>query len=215
VSWPLRRDEFLSAGQDLLFDVIEVLHDRVARPRDRTFHDFCDCGWHYSDFVLETGRRLYRWQVNQLLDQSALGYRLADDGEDVGRLVSTTDEARTELLQAMVNRTDPVTGDLVQYAIHLFRKRDATDDDKRTAIEKLYQVLEPARKAGRFRSSPLTKADEDLFGIANRYAIRHGDGKAEQLRDYDSAYLDWLFWWYLATVELADRLSDQSGTTRS
>ena len=140
---------------------------------------------------------------------------MTDDGEDAGRLVTVTDEARSELVQSMVNRADPVTGDLVRYAIHLFRKRDATDDDKRTAIEKLYQVLEPARKAGRFRSPPLTKADEDLFGIANRYAIRHGDGKAEQIRDYDPAYLDWLFWWYLATVELAHRLSDQSGTTGS
>ena len=210
-TWPLDPNQL--GDRDLLFDVIEFLHDHIARPRRAVFHT-PECT-HYVDPAPEIARRLYRRWVNELLDGYAAGFRLGEegDGEDEGRLVSTTDEAREGLVQSMTARTDPVTGDLVRYAIHLFRKRDATDDDKRTAIEKLYQVLEPARKAGHFRSAPLTKADEDLFGIANRYAIRHGDGKAEQIREYDSAYLDWLFWWYLATVELADRLSDPSRTT--
>ena len=210
-SWPLNPNELNDQGK--LYDIIERLHDLIARPRRRFTHEpDYDC-MHYVDPAPAIGRELYRWQVNELLDDMGVGLRLADDGEDAGRLVTVTDEARNELVQSMAARSDPVTGDLVRYAIHLFRKRDATDDDKRTAIEKLYQVLEPARKAGHFRSAPLTKADEDLFGIANRYAIRHGDGKADQLREYDSAYLDWLFWWYLATVELADRLSDPSRTT--
>jgi hypothetical protein len=27
-----------------------------------------------------------------------------------------------------------------------------------------------------------------------------------QRGDYDPVFLDWVFWWYLATVELTDRL---------
>ena len=28
--------------------------------------------------------------------------------------------------------------------------------------------------------------------------------------DYDPIFLDWIFWWYLATVELIDRLLARS-----
>jgi hypothetical protein len=37
-----------------------------------------------------------------------------------------------------------------------------------------------------------------LFQIANKFAIRHQ--RASQQADYDPAFLDWIFWWYLATV---------------
>ena len=40
--------------------------------------------------------------------------------------------------------------------------------------------------------------------IANQLNLR--PAKADQRPDYCLAYLDWLFWWYLATVELTDRL---------
>ena len=43
-----------------------------------------------------------------------------------------------------------------------------------------------------------------LFEIANRYSIRHQ--RADQRPDYDDAYLDWIFWWYLATVDLVKQL---------
>ena len=50
----------------------------------------------------------------------------------------------------------------------------------------------------------LSKDERDLFEIANKFAVRHQ--KADQRRDYDEAYLDWLYWCYLATIELTDRL---------
>jgi hypothetical protein len=210
VSWPLRTDQLVSANRDLLFDVIEVLHDRVARPRDRTFHDYCDCGWHYSDFGIETGRQLYQWRVNQLLDTTSLGYRLADDGEDIGRLVTTTDEARTELLQIMAERTGFSTDERVEHAVSLFRRRGATDEDKRSACIALAGVLEERRD---LLKDKLTSPDEGaLFTIANKFAIRHR--RADQSTAYDPIFLDWVFWAYLSTVELTNRLlSVRSGTT--
>jgi hypothetical protein len=212
VSWPLRRDEFLSADRDLLFDVIEVLHDHVARPRERTFHDFCDCGWHYADFVMEAGRQVYRWRVNQLLDQAVLGYRLAGDGEDVGRLVTTTDEARTDLLQSMNSRTDPASVDEVRHAISLFRTRGAIREDKRSACTALARVLEDRRR--QLKTELFSKDEGALFTIANEFDVRHSGER--QKNDYRAEFLDWVFWWYLATIELTDRLlSDQSSTTTS
>jgi len=36
------------------------------------------------------------------------------------------------------------------------------------------------------------------------FAIRHR--RRGQQADYDPVFLDWIFWWYLATVELTARL---------
>jgi hypothetical protein len=43
-----------------------------------------------------------------------------------------------------------------------------------------------------------------LFEIANKFAIRH-EGE-RQKSEYDPVFLDWIFWWYLATIELTDRV---------
>ena len=51
----------------------------------------------------------------------------------------------------------------------------------------------------------LFTADEDaLFHIANKFDLRHRNDK--QHTDYNPAFRDWVFWWYLATIELTDRL---------
>ncbi len=49
-----------------------------------------------------------------------------------------------------------------------------------------------------------------LFQIANGFAIRHN--RAGQQGDYDPAFLDWVFWWYLATIKLTDQLLDRQAS---
>ncbi len=53
----------------------------------------------------------------------------------------------------------------------------------------------------------LSKDEDVLFQIANRFNIRHQS--AAQQGDYDVAFLDWIFWWYLATIELTDTLGSR------
>jgi hypothetical protein len=205
--WPLgtsrpRWDE------DLFFDLIEVLHDLVARPRSRTLHD--NCGWHYSNFAFEPARRLYRWQINRLLGHSAVALRLAEEGEDTGRLVAVTDDARAELVSRVAERVD-AAGDRVRHALAQFRARAAGEHDKRSAIVTLAGVLEERRHV---LKQQLTRKDEAaLFLIANRFGLRHQ--RADQLTDYDAVFLDWVFWWYLATIELSDRLIERTDATPS
>jgi hypothetical protein len=195
----------LTADQDLFCDVIEVLHDVVARPRARTMHGYSGCGWHRSAFSLEAGQVLYRWLVNRVLDRSDLGLRLADEGEDAGRLVAVTDPARMELAASMAGRTDPGTGDVVRHAIALFRGRSATEHDKRSATVALAGVLEERRQL--LKAEVLSRDEGALFQIANQFAIRHR--RDDQRPDYDPAFLDWIFWWYLATIELTDRILER------
>lgn len=198
--WPLGRKPGWT--EDVFFDLVEVFHDIVARPRRRWWHDYSSCGWHYSDFALDPARFLYRWRVNRLLERSTLPYRLAVDGEDVGRLVAVSDDAREDLRQRMVARQDEHTGDRLRHAVAQFRARGSGEHDKRAAAITLAGILEERR--GLLQKYLFRKDEDALFEIANRFAIRHQNQL--QQADYDPVFLDWIFWWYLATIELTDRV---------
>lgn len=205
--WPLSAAR-LAQARDTFCDVIEVLHDHVARPRTRHLHSYGGCGYHYGDFVVGAGRALYAWHVNRILDRSDIGLRLATDGEDAGRLIAATDDARAELSLVMAARPDEATGDRVRHALSLFRRRGAGAHDKRSAIVALALVLEERRQL--LQAELLTKDEGALFEIANKFALRHQNQL--QRADYNTAFLDWVFWWYLATIELTDRLMAAQST---
>ncbi len=53
----------------------------------------------------------------------------------------------------------------------------------------------------------LRKDEGALFNLANSFGIRHQN--AQQSGDYDPIFLDWVFWFFLAAIELSDRLLDR------
>jgi hypothetical protein len=197
--WPLAPDEW---DDGTFYGLIEVYHDLVSRPRIRIDHDFSQCGWHYSHFATTTGREVYRWKANDLLQAAGISYRLADRGEDLGRLVEFFDDGRSWLVSSSIENAQADVAGRVRHAIALFRGRTATAEDKRSAAIVLAGILEERRQLLKVE---LTTGDEGaLFQIANKFAIRH---RSEQQRgDYDPAFLDWIFWWYLGTVELTNRI---------
>ncbi|CAM5607076.1 putative protein OS=Streptomyces aurantiogriseus OX=66870 GN=GCM10010251_26830 PE=4 SV=1 [Streptomyces aurantiogriseus] len=74
-------------------------------------------------------------------------------------------------------------------------------ESKRSAIATLAGILEERRA---LIKEQVGESDEGaLFEIADRYDLRHR--RADQRGDYDEAFLYWIFWWYLATVELTNR----------
>ncbi|WP_328952553.1 hypothetical protein [Streptomyces sp. NBC_00184] len=196
--WPLAPETW---DENTFYGLIEVLHDLVSRPRTRQSHSFNDCGWHHFDFHSGSARVLYRWKVNQLLREAGIEYELATEGEDLGRLVAVTDDARSELVHQALSDSTPLITTRVRHAIALFRERDTTVESKRSAIVTLAGILEERRA---LLKDHLGKDEGALFEIANRYDLRHR--KADQLGDYDEVFLDWIFWWYLGTVELTNRL---------
>jgi hypothetical protein len=201
VAWPLQHSR-ATWTKDNFCDLVEVLHDLVARPTRRWYHDFNECGWHYSGFATGPARRLYRWRVNRLLASSTLGLRLAEEGEDLGRLVRVEPTGLEDLPERAVEAAAPEAVDRVQHAIALFRARAATVEERRSAVIALAGILEERRDL--LKVELLTKDETALFQIANKFAVRHQG--ADQRGDYDPAFLDWLFWWYLGTVELTDQL---------
>jgi len=208
--WPLRQppgpwDEQVAVeqlwSQDQFCDMVEAMHDLVARPRRRVWHPFHE-EWDYDDFARAAGQAVYRWRVNELLARSELDLRIASDGEDVGFLVHATGDDRDQLVTTVLATPDLKDQAEVTHAVGLFRSRTAAREHKRSAVVALARVLEGRRG---LLKAELIRGDEGaLFEIANRFDLRHR--KADQRPDYDDAYLDWIFWWYLATVELTNRL---------
>ncbi|MFJ1561316.1 hypothetical protein [Streptomyces mirabilis] len=197
--WPLSPERW---DEDTFFGLIEVFHDLVSRPRMRRFHNWNMCGWHHSEFHNGPARVLYRLKVNQLLPEAGMEYELAAEGEDLGRLVAITDDARSQLVHRALNDSAPDITTRIRHAIALFRGRDTSVETKRSAIVTLAGILEERRA---LIKEQVGKPDEGaLFEIANRYDLRHR--RADQRGDYDEVFLDWIFWWYLATVELTNRL---------
>lgn len=206
--WPLERwieGERLATGtehswpEELFFGVMEALHDLVARPRRRQWHQFCE-DWDFFDFARTPGRAVYRWRTNAVLARSDIPLRLADSGEETGLLVRVTGDGRDELVAQVAS----VAAELGtrEHAVALFRGRDAGVPEKRSAIVALAGLLEERRD---LRKAELLSKDEGaLFTIANQFDLRHR--RADQRSDYTPAYLDWLFWWYLATLDLTDAL---------
>jgi hypothetical protein len=189
------------------YSLVEVFHDLIARPRSRWHHDHAECGWHYSDYAIEPGQTLYRWTVNQVLARHHIDLQLADDGDDIGRLVHTPADGRHDLIETALTRPGG-DADKVRHAITLFRSRGRSVEDKRSACITLVGVLEARRSL--LKTELLSKDEGALFQIANEFAIRHQN--ARQRPDYDEAYLDWLYWWYLATIELTNQLLTKAST---
>lgn len=193
-------------SDDMIYEVVEVLHDAASRPFQGWYHDWDKCGWHYGTFRSVVGRSLYRWVVNGLLELTDIPYRLADDGEDCGRLVAVTEDARDDFVGDVIGRAGSVSN-RVTHAVSLFRARGATRDDRRSALKNLADELEKRRAL--LKTVLMSKDEGALFQIANEFDVRHHN--ARQQSDYDEAFLDWTFWWYLATIDLADRLAARSG----
>lgn len=183
--------------EDDLCDYVEVMHDIAARPTRGWFHSFGGCGWHPTDYERGSGQALYRWRINRVLDESTLGLRLAAEGEDVGRVVRVLPGGLDDLVIKLADES--ATGDpSVPHAIGLFRRHGATREDRRSAVRELADVLEGHRQL--LKDEMLTKDEAALFQIANQFGIRHRG--AGQQTNYEDVYLDWVFHWYLATVDL-------------
>lgn len=197
--------------QDLFLSVVEVVHDVAARPRIITrHHDFSGCGDHYGSFAAGPGQAVFRLRMNRILGDCRIPYRISESGADRGRVVAVSDEAREDLLVRAPSATSLAEQDEISHAIALFRAHDASREHKRSAVTVLARVLETHRAA--LKAALIKKDEGALFQIANEFDIRHRKGG--QNTDYDEAFLDWIFWWYLGTIELLKHLGERDAATK-
>jgi len=185
-------------SEEDLFDIIEFLYDNVSKELGR-----------YGGYHRELGRKEFRSEINDLLRYYPDGYEISEEGE-ILRLPSTGLEY---LLETAVPEIDPenVTTK-IEAAIRKFRSFRSSLDDRRDAIHSLAAVFEFIRK--KLKHVLSTKDENDLFNIANNFAIRHHND--EQKTNYDKKiWLDWMFYFYLATMHASLELIKKKEETDS
>jgi hypothetical protein len=157
----------------LLFDVVEFL---------------------YAEATPEERRQDFRDRLNPDLALHDPPMEMTATGQivEIG-----PDELHPLLVDPIPEGTPGPLADPLQHAIEQYRRRGASDQDKRTALKQLADVLEPLRDD--IDESLLPADEQALFRIANKFYIRHND--REQRRSYDpDVWLDWIFYVYVATA---------------
>ena len=204
--WPIN-DNCLTYAEADLFDVIELLYDHVSLPISGRHHTYGNCGWHYDTFDKESGQEEYRTKINELLRDYDVGYELSPIGEIIHLPITGTEP----LIKSKPPTYDPQNVDSVlQEAISCYQLSRSSITDKRNAVNMLAGLLEFLRPKIKLL---LTASDEnDLFNIANNFGIRHYNEK--QKTNYDQeVWLDWIFYYYLATINAIIRLMKKRETT--
>ena len=190
--WPFSQS-LPDMDENSLFTVIEFLHDHSATPTKFQRHDWNDCGIHVESADDARGRQQFRSVINRYLPRYKSGYELQPNGE-VWHLSPLGLGDRTP-----EKTGDPLIDNKVEHAIATFRRRGATDAQKRDAVKNLADILELGRS---LNATGLPSKDENrLFEIANEYGIRHH--KPSERNKYDSGiWLDWIFYTFLNAVAL-------------
>jgi PcrA/UvrD tudor domain len=196
--WPIAAK---SADWDeaALFTAVEFIHDHVSAAVDGRQHTWQNCGYHATSFDDSEGQRQFREEVNSILGDYAAGFELTEYGE----VIRAAPEEMTGLLDQPV---DPTAGaDVlarVTEAVRKFRRRTATEGDRKDAVRDLADVVELLTDRAQ---DVLATADErDLFHLANKFGLRHAN--KEQKTAYDKAiWYDWMFYYYLSAIQAFTR----------
>lgn len=192
---------WVSYSEEDIFDLIEFLHDHVSAPIDKEtyYHSFYN-HYHYKYYDHEQGQKEFREAINEVLNDYGAGYELGDNGE----IYALLEEEFRPLLGATIPTDDTENIEAkISKAVNKFRRYGSTLDERHEAVRSLADCLEYLRKD---LESVITKKDDnDLFNIANNFAVRHHNDK--QKTNYDRAiWLSWMFYFYLATLHAGLRL---------
>jgi hypothetical protein len=201
--WPVE-EKSGSYNEDDLFDIIEFLYRLVSKPVDGTYHNWNNCGMHWSSFSKAEGQREYRERINRVLDHYERKFELSDGGE----VLLKAESGFERIFAADVPTSDSKVGSRIGAAVLRFRRHSSTFDDRRQAVRDLADVLEYLRPQVK---ALLTSNDEkDLFNIANNFGIRHHND--QQKTSYDAQlWLSWMFYFYLSTIHVLLRKIDYAG----
>src|SRR5580658_3326618 len=189
--WPIEK-HVMEYDEDDLFDVIEFLYQIVSKPIDGRMHTWGNCGMHWETFNKAEGQKEYRERIDRVLSHYEKSFELSASGEVLLKAEAGFDR----IFDADLPTSDPKVRDRVDSAILRFRRHSSTLDDRRQAVRDLADVFEYLRPKVK---ALLTNKDEgDLFNIANNFGIRHHNEL--QKTSYDAVWLNWMFYFYLATV---------------
>jgi hypothetical protein len=201
--WPITT-KAADYNEDDLFDVIEFLYQHVSKPIDGTFHNWNNCGMHWTAFNKAEGQKEYRDRINRVLAHYEKKFEISAGGE----VLLKAEPGFDRIFAADVPTSDAKVGDRIDAAVLRFRRHGSTFDDRRQAVRDLADVLEYLRPQVK---NLLSSSDEsDLFNIANNFGIRHHNER--QKTSYDAQlWLPWMFYFYLSTIHVLLRKIEHAG----
>jgi len=93
----------------------------------------------------------------------------------------------------------------IQHAIDLFFKRNASEEDKKSALKALYELLEIIRKDLK-SNKYLSREEDDIFSVANNERIRHMIDRSHKSKtgvqeSLEEPYVTWMFYKMLNTIK--------------
>jgi hypothetical protein len=202
----LRKPRAQSWDADTLFDVVEVLHDLVARPTNLRHHTYMNCGDHATAFDQGAGRAEYAASMDDVLRLHRPPLEFGEDGRLRERV---PDEFRDLIDDELPDDADQeLVTSKVEHARRLFLARSSNAADRRNAVRELADVLEALRQD--MKTVMLPKDEDAIFQIANRFAIRHNN--RQQFRGYDEdVWLPWMFYVYTATIRAVLQVQEDEG----
>lgn len=149
---------------------------------------------------IETGREAFRSKFNPVLNAYGKGWELTKEGY-IRELV---DEGYSELINQPYNNVTVYSE--IQKTKQNFLRYGATLDDKKDALIRLGNIIEPLREEMKII---LSKEDtSDIFNLLNNFQLRHNNVK--QKTDYDKEiYYPWMFYQMLAALNAFLKIKEQ------
>ena len=189
----------MRVNRNSLFDLIEFLADRVAKIKPNVRYPNDDYVPTQSEISVDEGREEWCAEINQHLTRLDPPYRL--------NVLCQIESLPPEGLQDLVdNCANPSQGDgmndTIKHACRMFLKHNSTREDKRMSLTALVGILEQVRED--VKKCIQHDDEQNLFNIANNYSIRHNNIK--QKTDYGDEYFHWVFYYFLATIDLVGKL---------
>jgi hypothetical protein len=176
--------------------MMEFLHDHVSAPLydEEIFGDPAMTG----EYDLALGRKEFRERMNSILEAYSGGYEINKQGE----VLILGDAGLREVFSAKLPTADSRITDRVDEAVRLFRDRHSDETARRAAVRELADARELLRP--QIKAIMLTKDEDELFRIANNFAVRHLNDI--QKAEYGNEWRSWMFYLYLSTIHLTLRL---------
>jgi hypothetical protein len=117
--WPIW-EKLDGYSEEDLFDMIEFLHDHSSKGIDGQYHQFNQCGWHYTKFEAQAGREIFRHEMNGILADYGRGFELFTNGE----ILTLAEDEFAPMLSADVPHPDNINvRDRVEGAKLKYRRR--------------------------------------------------------------------------------------------
>lgn len=199
--WPIK-EKIKNYEEDDLFDIAEFLFDHVSKPIKGNYHSYSNCGMHYSEFDQKVGRINFSNKINEILANYSGGFEISKQGQ----ILVKEEIGLTDIYAAKTLTEDKDTRTKINLAIQKYRGSRSDMEERRIAIRELADILESLRPE--IKRHMLSKDDDALFELANKFYVRHFNDK--QIKKYDkNIWYSWMFYFYLSTIHTLLRLIEK------